>query len=137
MAGRLRQSEHVNPPSRCGKTILVVEDEILVRLLASDALRDEGYNVLEASNATEAVDLFRSRVSIDLVLSGVRMPGEMEGLGLLTFVYNTYSEVPVIITSEHLVELPKAATRPTRFMPKPYLLKQLTDLIESALVDVT
>jgi DNA-binding NtrC family response regulator len=115
------------------KTVLVVEDEFLVRLMVSDALRDVGYHVLEASSGDEAVDLFGSGVAIDVVFSDVRMPGEVDGLGLLAFVRGTYSEVPVIITSGHLPDLPKPAISATKFLPKPYHIEQLTCLIETVL----
>jgi DNA-binding NtrC family response regulator len=65
------------------------------------------------------------------------MPGEMDGLGLLNFVCKAYAGVPVIMTSWHLAEPPQAATRPAHFLPKPYLIEQLTGLIEAALAEVS
>jgi DNA-binding NtrC family response regulator len=127
------KSEYACLSSGNVKTILVVEDEFLVRLTVSDGLRDEGYDVLEAASGDEALDLFRCGVAIDVVFSDVRMPGTIDGLGLLAFVRDTYSELPVIITSGHLPSLPEAAGRATPFLPKPYHISQLTSLIENAL----
>jgi DNA-binding NtrC family response regulator len=122
-------------PSGSVKTVLVVEDELLVRLMVSDALRDEGYDVLEASSGDEAVALLRSGVPIDVVFTDVRMPGEIDGLGLLAFVRDLHVEMPVIITSGHLAKLATPADDTTLFLPKPYHMEQLTFLLEAVLAD--
>lgn len=59
--------------------IIVVEDEVMVRIVIADALRNAGYTVIEASSANEALEMLRS-VGVDarLVFSDVRMPGTME-----------------------------------------------------------
>jgi CheY-like chemotaxis protein len=71
--------------ARREKFILVVEDEMLVQIMVSDPLRDAGFNVIEAFNADEAIRILHSGVKIDLMLSDVRMPGSMDGLGLLEY----------------------------------------------------
>jgi CheY-like chemotaxis protein len=67
---------------RTGHTILVVEDDIFVRLDIAEYLRDCGYRVIEAGTAAEAIDVLESNVPIDLVFSDIQMPGEMDGFGL-------------------------------------------------------
>jgi CheY-like chemotaxis protein len=64
-------------------TILVVEDEILVRAFIGDTLRDQGYTVIEAVNADEALAVIRSPLKLDLVLTDLRMPGSINGAGLV------------------------------------------------------
>jgi DNA-binding NtrC family response regulator len=66
--------------------ILVVEDELFIRMFISDAFRDEGYTVIEAFNADEAVDILKAGKAVDLVFSDVRMPGTLDGIGLLRFI---------------------------------------------------
>ena len=78
------------PFSTGRKCILVVEDELLIRLIVSDELRDAGYDVIEAFNADEALTVLRSLVRVDLVISDVRMPGSLDGLGLLAEVRATW-----------------------------------------------
>ncbi|WP_353474301.1 response regulator [Salipiger sp. H15] len=62
-----------------GKTILVVEDEILVRMVVVDALRDRGYAVLEAGTGAEALDILRATPQVDVLLTDVGLPRGMNG----------------------------------------------------------
>ena len=63
--------------------ILVIEDEVLVRMAIVEDLRDAGYTVIEASTAHEALELLRSNsVDVRLVFSDVLMPGTMDGVAL-------------------------------------------------------
>jgi CheY-like chemotaxis protein len=71
------------------KTILVVEDELLIRLMLVDALRDAGFEVVEASNADDALATLESQPAIDLVFTDVRMPGTMDGVGLMKLLRET------------------------------------------------
>ncbi|HWO73418.1 MAG TPA: response regulator, partial [Dehalococcoidia bacterium] len=58
------------------KTVLVVEDEVLIRWVIAEHLRDCGYRVIEAGSGDEAIDVLRrTGLTIDVVLSDVRMPG--------------------------------------------------------------
>jgi DNA-binding NtrC family response regulator len=83
-----------------GPTILIVDDEALIRMTVSDYLQERGFKVLEASNAAEAIGVIRSsRTSIDLVFSDVRMPGDLDGFGLSTWIRKNRPELPVILTS--------------------------------------
>jgi DNA-binding response OmpR family regulator len=80
------------------RTILVVEDEVLIRMAVADYLRECGYRVLEASNAAEAIKLLDAQ-PVDLVFTDVDMPGEMDGFGLAHWVRDHAPGIPVIITS--------------------------------------
>ncbi|RYE54280.1 MAG: response regulator, partial [Hyphomicrobiales bacterium] len=66
----------MSPPIR----VLVVEDEALVRIDIADQLSDAGFDVLEAANAAEAIDLLEKNPSIRLVFTDIDMPGSMDGL---------------------------------------------------------
>ena len=81
------------------RTILVVEDEILVRAAAATHLRDAGYIVMEAADAAEAVRILGAERSIDLVFSDVNMPGEMDGTGLGRWIVRNRSWTKVLLTS--------------------------------------
>lgn len=61
--------------------LLVVEDEVLVRMLACDILQDAGYGALEAVNAAETLVLIDARPDIAIISTDVDMPGEVNGLG--------------------------------------------------------
>ncbi len=69
------------------ETILVVEDEVLVRMVICEYLRDCGYRVIEAAGADEAMlVLQQDDLAIDAVLSDVEMPGSMDGFGLAQWI---------------------------------------------------
>ena len=100
--------------------ILVVEDELLVRMMVCDSFRDAGFQVIEAFNADEAISILRSGVRIDLMLSDVRMPGSMDGLGLLKYALEMFPTLPVIMTSGHLLPSDALAKGARYFLGKPY-----------------
>ena len=80
-------STDVTLKARFSETVLIVEDEVLIRLVISEYLRDCGYRVIEAANADEAlVVLKQEELVIDIVLSDVEMPGSMDGFGLARWI---------------------------------------------------
>ena len=82
------------------QTILVVEDEVLTRLVIAEYLRECGYKVHEAASADEAVAVLEApEVSVDIVFSDVLMPGSMDGFGLAKWIRARRPEIAVILTS--------------------------------------
>jgi CheY-like chemotaxis protein len=80
------------------ETVLVVEDDVLVRLVIAGYLRDCGYRVLEAASAAEALRLLeRDEARVDVVLTDVQMPGEMDGFALAQWVRRVRPEVEVLL----------------------------------------
>lgn len=110
--------------------LLVVEDEIFIRLFVCDLLRDAGYDVVEAVNGDEALDILKSGLPIDLVLSDVRMPGATDGLALLAFVRKNLANLPVILTSGHLSPDIALADGAAQFIAKPFRLEDALKVIE-------
>jgi CheY-like chemotaxis protein len=85
------------------QTILVVEDEILVRMSVADQLREAGYVVIETANADEALAVLRTtRSEVKLVLSDLRMPGVLDGAGLARLLRLKYPTIKIVLTSGHL-----------------------------------
>jgi CheY-like chemotaxis protein len=80
-------------------TVLVVEDEWIVRMSIADYLRECGYRVLEAGNAAEAVTALEADAGIAIVFSDVQMPGNMDGWGLARWVRQQRPGVKIILTS--------------------------------------
>ena len=80
------------------QTVLVVDDEPLMRMMLADALVDEGYRVFEAANVLEAVAVFGMR-HIDFLVTDVDMPGSLNGFDLVRFVRNHDSRVAVVVVS--------------------------------------
>jgi DNA-binding NtrC family response regulator len=102
-------------------------------LIVSEELRDEGYEVIEAFNADEALAVLESEVRVDLIISDVRMPGSMDGMGLLAIVRETIPNLPVIITSGHMDPALALAVGAARFLAKPYPTKLLFDAVQEEL----
>jgi DNA-binding NtrC family response regulator len=81
-------------------TVLIVEDELLIRWAIAEHLQECGFTVLTASTAGEAIEALGTyKGQIDLVFSDVRMPGSMDGIGLAAWLKENRPGVGVILTS--------------------------------------
>jgi CheY-like chemotaxis protein len=80
-------------------TVLVVEDEILVRTVIAAYLRDGGFDVVEAGNADEAVRVLAAGIRVDIVFSDVNMPGRLDGFGLAQWLRRERPGLEIILTS--------------------------------------
>jgi CheY-like chemotaxis protein len=67
------------PASPASRTILVVDDEALVRELVAQTLSDGGHHVLEAASGAEAIEVLRTQPSVDLLITDVGLPGGLNG----------------------------------------------------------
>jgi CheY-like chemotaxis protein len=112
--------------------ILLVEDEVIIRLMLADELRDAGHQVIEASDADEALVILEA-TRPDLIISDVRMPGSIDGLGLLAHVRASLPLLPVIITSAHLDPAHAHSEGANLFVPKPYLCGVMLNAAEELL----
>jgi len=79
--------------------VLVVEDEVLVRMAMAEALRRLGFVALEASGADEALDILHAGVVPSALLTDIRMPGAFDGLRLSAFFEVLFPDAPVFVTS--------------------------------------
>jgi DNA-binding NtrC family response regulator len=107
--------------SMSGKTaVLIVEDEVLIRMDIAYQLSDEGYEVFEAGNADQAIAILESEPSIRLLFTDIDMPGSMNGLKLAAAVRDRWPPVKIVVTSGHrivkAIEIPHGGV----FMSKPY-----------------
>jgi CheY-like chemotaxis protein len=120
-------------PESVNKCVLLVEDELLIRLPLSDELRGAGYDVIEAFNADEAVAILRLLVRIDLIISDVRMPGALDGIGLLGVIRERYAALPVIIMSGHLEPSLALTQGANRFLHKPFTPAMMLTAVQEEL----
>jgi CheY-like chemotaxis protein len=123
---------HPRDEPKTGSTILVVEDEVLVRMAIADKLRDAGYSVVEASNPNEALEVLRHNPDVRLVFSDIRMPGSMDGLNLAGLLRSEFSGTKVVLTSGHLAVAD--SIEHDGFFPKPYNAAEIIQHI-AALLD--
>jgi CheY-like chemotaxis protein len=123
--------DHRPPP----ETILFVEDEVLTRMDMAEFLRQSGYRVSEAATAAEAIDALSSKLTVDLVVTDVKMPGDMDGFALAEWIKTNCPGVEVIVASgdESSKERAEQASTGVLFLPKPYTGRALLDLVQQAL----
>jgi len=115
--------------AKASRVVLVVEDDVIVRMLACDILTDGGYDPLEAVSAQEALILLDARPDIGLLFTDVDMPGEINGLGLARLAALRSPGMPILITSG-AAALGAADLPPHgRFLQKPYSPSVLLDLV--------
>src|SRR3978361_1081136 len=116
-------------------TVLVVEDEMMVRMPIAEYLRDCGYNVVEAGDAREAIIAMKAEATVSFVFSDIRMPGKMDGFGLAEWFRSHHPNVPVLLTSGYNGgrSLSAALTPGVRFIEKPYSQTQVEQRIASLL----
>jgi len=112
-------------------TVLVVEDEILVRMSLAATLRDEGFTVIEACDADEAL-VALATASIDVLLTDVRMGGSMDGLELATRVRSTVPDLKIVVVSGHLAADETHGVADA-FVPKPYLAENVVERVRKML----
>jgi DNA-binding response OmpR family regulator len=127
---------NLNPTPNALKSILVVEDEVLIRLAIAEYLRECGYKVHEATHAAEAVAVLESpEVSVDVVFSDVVMPGEMDGFGLARWVRANRPGVEVILTStvDRSAEVAGMLCEAGPLMKKPYEPQSVAERIKQLL----
>jgi two-component sensor histidine kinase/DNA-binding response OmpR family regulator len=105
--------------------VLVVEDEMLLRMRAVDIVADAGFTPIEAVNADEALAILESRSDVELLFTDIQMPGSMDGLKLAHAVYERWPSIKIILVSGKL--LPTDSEKPTdsRFFGKPLEVKQM------------
>lgn len=100
--------------------ILVVEDDVLVRMIASDILVDAGFRVIEAHDAQEALALLEARADVQVVFTDWNMPGEIDGVGLAHLIRRRSPSVHVIVASGKMLPNPGDLPGGVRFISKPY-----------------
>src|SRR3981081_2677640 len=109
--------------------VLIVEDELLLRMNAVDMIAAAGFEAIEAANADEAIEILESRPDITVVFTDIQMPGSMDGLKLARAVRGRWPPIKIIATSGHVhigeTDLPEGG----RFLPKPYSSGQVTDVL--------
>ena len=127
-------SQDLDPDTRPRvQTVLVVDDDVLIRLSIAAYLRECGFTVLEADGPGEAITIFEAQVEIDLVFSDVQMPGEMDGFGLARWVRAHRPGVKVILSSG-VVKASNAAAELCEhdaFLEKPYHEQQVAEHIKA------
>src|SRR6187431_1662079 len=106
-------------PTTQPTNVLVVEDEMVLRMRAVDIVEDAGFNALEAVSADEALSILESRSDISLLFSDIQMPGTMDGLKLARAVHERWPEIKIILVSGQVNPSMDEKPKDSRFFGKP------------------
>lgn len=119
------------------RTLLLVEDEVLLRQIGVEMLKAEGFHVLAAEEGRDALRLFDLHADeIDLVISDMVMPGGITGMQLATQLRSRKPTLPIILMSGYSEEIISAESNPqaaTEFIAKPFRYPDLVELIRRSL----
>jgi len=116
------------PPNK--KVVLVVEDEPLLRMMAMDLVEDAGFDVVEATNADEAVRILEARSDIRIVFTDIDMPGSMNGIKLALAVRDRWPPIEIIIVSGHVRVADRDLPDRSVFFSKPYDTQKITATLQ-------
>jgi len=111
--------------------VLVVEDEVLVRMNALSLLEEAGFGVLEAGNADEAISLLERRKDIRIVFTDINMPGNMDGLRLAHAIRNRWPPIELVLTSGQMRVSDEDMPERGLFLGKPYEPSELVEVVRS------
>lgn len=111
--------------------VLVVEDEAIIRIETVQMIKDAGYAVLDAPNTDDAIKILESRGDIRAVFMEIRVPGQLDGMGLARAIAERWPSVRLIATSS----VPKIDKFPAdwRYIPKPYESGQIAAALRGLL----
>jgi two-component sensor histidine kinase/ActR/RegA family two-component response regulator len=105
--------------------VLIVEDEMVLRMRAVDIVEDAGFRPVEAVNADQAISILESRSDISLLFTDIQMPGSMDGLKLAHAVHDRWPSIKIILVSGQVT--PSDAEKPanSRFFGKPLSVERM------------
>ena len=117
--------------SSTAPVVLIVENDVLLRLVTASNLRDAGFEVIEAANCAEALRVL-DRIPVDVLFSDIDMPGNLDGLALAQWVHRSQADTRIILTSG-AARTPGDVKEYASFLPKPYAEKDVERLLRSVL----
>ncbi len=120
-------------------TVLVVEDEALVNWDVAEALRDDGFDVLQAYNGEQALVLLGKHPDIRVVFTDVNLPGAVDGIVLADEIERRWPQIELLMTSAQRrtdCERLTYVANYGRFVPKPYppraVTRRIHEILEAA-----
>ena len=111
--------------------VLVVEDEMILRMRAVDIVEDAGFNPVEAVNADQAISILESRSDISLLFTDIQMPGSIDGLRLAHAVHERWPSVKIILVSGQVKPSETEKPEGSRFFGKPLGVEQMVTELQA------
>ena len=125
---RVNSADQQSSPVRSTCNVLVAEDEVLVRLMLADALRKNGFQVFEATDANEAMSILNA-MPLDVVVTDMQMHTPRDGLDLAKYVRAHHPAVCLLLSSAHALPVGDVGCFDAFFL-KPYDPEQIVRWIE-------
>jgi two-component sensor histidine kinase/CheY-like chemotaxis protein len=120
--------------------VLIVEDEMLLRMRAVDIVEDAGFTAIEAVNADDALAILESRSDIELLFTDIQMPGSMDGLKLAYAVRERWPLIKIILVSGQLTLTDADKPIDSRFFGKPldvkHMIAELQDMMGKGVLKI-
>ena len=105
--------------------VLIVEDEMMLRMRAVDIVEDAGFTSIETTSADEAIEVLESRDDISLLFTDIQMPGSMDGLKLARAVHSRWPHIKIILVSGQIAVTDADKPTDSKFFPKPLEVEQM------------
>jgi CheY-like chemotaxis protein len=112
-------------------TVLLVEDEGIIRMASAAILEDAGYDVLEAADAEAALTALGAHPEVDVVVTDVQMPGRLDGLKLVEVIAHDYPQVQTLITSGLTSSKEAKESGAAKFLAKPYTATAIQSAVKA------
>jgi two-component sensor histidine kinase/CheY-like chemotaxis protein len=121
-------------------TVLIVEDEMVLRMRAVDIVEDAGFTPIEAVNADDALAILESRSDIELLFTDIQMPGSMDGLKLAHAVHERWPKIKIILVSGQLTLTDADKPADSRFFGKPLdvktMIAEMQDMMGKGVLEI-
>ena len=100
---------------------LVVDDDVMIRMDATEILEEAGFRVLDAEHGDAAYEILKTRhPEVVLLFTDVQMPGELDGFALARNVSASWPHISIIVASGHARPEPNSMPHKARFLAKPF-----------------
>ena len=107
--------------AKAPQTVLIVEDEVLIRMSSAATLEDAGFRTLEAGSSAEALEMLLANTDITVLMTDVRLPGEMDGLDLVELVRRNHPAIRSMVVSGTTSARDAGNAGALGFLSKPYM----------------
>ncbi len=112
-----------SPPNT--PVVLVVEDEMVLRMRAVDIVEDAGFEAVEAVSADEAIQILETRDDIAMLFTDIQMPGSMDGLRLAHAAHKRWPQIKIVLVSGQIAITDADKPTDSKFFPKPLEIQQM------------
>jgi two-component system, response regulator PdtaR len=99
--------------------VLIVEDEMLIRMGIAADFQDRGYDTVETGSSNDALHILRTVPDIQVVFTDINMPGDMDGLALAHYIRQHWPHMVIVVSSGKHLPTIEALPAGTRFLAKP------------------